>query len=813
MRFLCRLAVAVAAGASIWPATASGQCSVHRGKVVFNEVNSPTSGASSFLELKVIDHTVLAATGNLAGWKIGVWRTVETKVRGSSVYTTTSSVTDLGAIYASAANVCGVASVWLVVPDNLLAGVIRGLNDNQATVVNLNLVLYEESAGSRRIVDVLRLAPAATSPRTIYSGHAACATIETGLPASTGAPSHYDAIKSTSGTSQKNWFRNPDGTGTWNGTETANDRNTSCASNSGASPPSAFAAYEAWVGDGAAAVEANRTIRTRVASASGNLCTSGGACALTVASFGAAGIDTSYSGTVTAALEHCANVVRVGETVGCGGSWSAIGGATREVNLTSGKGSVVFGAVAHAFEMVRVRISSATVPGGPWVPTATTSHFAIRPAALTLAASGPNGSLLTSANTHKAGQAFTLSAASGFSSYPGTAPGPVVAQIATSVPAPALGGVTGELVIGAWTASGGTVTSTTATYSEAGTFALTLEDRAYANIDAIDSSAAERHFSGSASLGRFIPDHFVVTAPTLEEACASGATPFTYFGQDAFVTRFTLTARNAFNAPTLNYVGNGSAPASIARLPLTTWGTAPASAAAPGFGFAVSAWSPAQPAGAALAAGAVAPTASDGNTWVAGTTTVTARHRVTAPSGPGAPTRATVTVLPVDADGVTLAAPAMLGTMLQRFGRLRLTNVFGPATGSLAMPVQAHYWGNGSWILNSDDNCTSIAANSVFLVGDVAATTTASAITLAAGRGTLTLTKSSAVTGSVDVAINLGTSGPDQSCLATHGGTPAQRPWLRSRNGSCATTHDRDPSARATFGIHAPETHRTIHVR
>jgi len=813
MRSPCCLAAALAAAvASIWPATAAGQCSVHRGKVVFNEVNSPASGAS-FLELKVIDNTVLAATGNLAGWKIGVWRTVETKVRGNSVYTTTSSVTDLGAIYASAANVCGVASAWLVVPDNRLADVIAGLNNNQAEVVNLNLVLYEESAGSKRIVDILRLAPAATNPRTIYGGHAACAAIETGLPASTGAPSLYDAIKSASGASQKNWFRNPDGTGTWNGTETGNDRNTSCASNSGASPPSAFAAYEASVGDAAAAVEANRTIRTRVASASGNLCTSGGTCALTVASFGAAGIDTSYSGTVTAALEHCANVVRAGGTVACGGSWSAISGATREVNLASGKGSVVFGAVANAFEMVRVRISSATVPGGPWVPTATTSHFAIRPAALTLAASGPNGSLLTSASTHKAGQAFTLGAASGFSNYPGTAPGPVVAQRATTVPAPAAGGVTGDLVPGAWTAGGGTVTSTTATYSEVGTFALTLEDRDYANIDAIDSSVAERHFSGSASLGRFIPDHFVVTAPALEEACASGATPFTYFGQDGFVTRFTLTARNAFNAPTLNYLGAGSAPASIARLPLTTWGAAPASMAAPGFGFAVSAWSPAQAAGVALAAGAVAPTASNGNTWVAGTTTVTARHRLTAPATPVAPTSVTVTVLPVDADGVTLAAPAVLGTTRQRFGRLRLANAFGPATGALAMPVQAHYWGNGSWILNSDDSCTAIAANSVFLAGDLAATTTASAINLAGGLGMLTLTKSNDATGSVDAAINLGLSGPDQSCLAAHGGTPAQRPWLRSRNGDCATTYDRDPSARATFGIHAPETRKTIDVR
>ena len=68
-------------------------------------------------------------------------------------------------------------------------------------------------------------------------------------------------------------------------------------------------------------------------------------------------------------------------------------------------------------------------------------------------------------------------------------------------------------------------------------------------------------------------------------------------------------------------------------------------------------------------------------------------------------------------------------------------------------------------------------------------------------------------TGSVDVAINLGISGSDQSCLATHGGTAASKPWLRSQNGSCPTAYDSDPSARATFGVYALETRKSIHVR
>lgn len=129
------------------------------------------------------------------------------------------------------------------------------------------------------------------------------------------------------------------------------------------------------------------------------------------------------------------------------------------------------------------------------------------------------------------------------------------------------------------------------------------------------------------------------------------------------------------------------------------------------------------------------------------------------------------------------------------------------------MPVQAQYWSGKSWVLNGDDSCTTLPANTIFLTGGLAATTTASAASLTGGVGSLVLTKSTTATGSVDVAANLGTTGPDQSCLASHGGTASNRPWLRSRNGSCAATYDRDPSARATFGIYAPETRRTVHVR
>jgi len=36
---------------------------------------------------------------------------------------------------------------------------------------------------------------------------------------------------------------------------------------------------------------------------------------------------------------------------------------------------------------------------------------------------------------------------------------------------------------------------------------------------------------------------------------------------------------------------------------------------------------------------------------------------------------------------------------------------------------------------------------------------------------------------------------------------------LRSQNGGCSTLWDRDPSARATFGIYSPESTKTVHAR
>ena len=97
------------------------------------------------------------------------------------------------------------------------------------------------------------------------------------------------------------------------------------------------------------------------------------------------------------------------------------------------------------------------------------------------------------------------------------------------------------------------------------------------------------------------------------------------------------------------------------------------------------------------------------------------------------------------------------------------------------------------------------------------------AISIVGGNGTLTLASptphsAQAAVGSVDVALNLGTTTTDASCLPTPrpATTGANLPWLRAQFGSangCAGLSDfrRDPSMRASFGIYAPELKRIIH--
>lgn len=174
-----------------------------------------------------------------------------------------------------------------------------------------------------------------------------------------------------------------------------------------------------------------------------------------------------------------------------------------------------------------------------------------------------------------------------------------------------------------------------------------------------------------------------------------------------------------------------------------------------------------------------------------------------------------------DTDATSSAGHAE-GSTLLRSGRLRIANAYGSEKSVLQLAVRAEYWSGAAWVVHGDDSCTTVPATAVALSnvrnhqgGTGGWSTTPSAISIAAGNGWLALSAPApAATGSVDVALNLGATAADQSCLPDHPATTgAALPWLRSRHGSCAATWDRDPWARASFGIYSPESRKTIHVR
>ena len=264
------------------------------------------------------------------------------------------------------------------------------------------------------------------------------------------------------------------------------------------------------------------------------------------------------------------------------------------------------------------------------------------------------------------------------------------------------------------------------------------------------------------------------------------AAAFTYNGQPLSAT---ITARNLAGTALSNYTSTGS----FSKAVTLSDGAALGSGSLSGNSILASAFS----AGVASAA-----------------PTYTYTSKLTSP--------ATLIVRASDTDGVSSSGYTE-GSSILRSGRLRLSNGYGRETAALQLTVQAEYWTGSTWLLNGSDSCTTVPAAAVALsnkrsntgVATSAWSTTASAISIASGSGLLTLSAPSpTLTGAIDIALNLGNTTADQSCLGSHPATTAgARDWLRAQNGNCAATYDRDPSGRASFGIYTPESRKTVHVR
>ncbi|WP_050408166.1 DUF6701 domain-containing protein [Massilia sp. NR 4-1] len=281
----------------------------------------------------------------------------------------------------------------------------------------------------------------------------------------------------------------------------------------------------------------------------------------------------------------------------------------------------------------------------------------------------------------------------------------------------------------------------------------------------------------SGNVGPFVPHHFD-TAITTTPA-------FRYSGQP--LATITVTARNAGGGTTQNY---DSAAAYSKNVALSAVDSVTLN----------------------TASGTLNPQALASTAFTLGVAT-TATPVYTLPTPKTAPQ--TIRIRAADNDASSATTGATEATMLIRSGRLRLSNVFGSAKTDLKVPVRAEYWTGQNWSLNALDNFTAIAANTVALSPQgPSGSSISGTLTLANGQGYLNLLKPSSGSGYIDLAINLGASAQDQSCLNAHpASTGAAQVWLRSQYGACAATFDRDPSARATFGVTPPETKATVYIR
>lgn len=424
-------------------------------------------------------------------------------------------------------------------------------------------------------------------------------------------------------------------------------------------PPNAF---NAWINP------ATRTIPTQLV---------GSVIGLTVGYFDPAGNPDNYSGEVGLALEYCTNVVRPSAgSISCGGAWAALVGS--EATASFGGTSTVavnLPAAANAYEIVRVRISPAA--GGSFYAA---DYFAVRPAALSIAASdadwttaGTSNSLLApGANKHKAGRPFTVALGSGASNYPGSTllsvagPTPTVSVAAGLTP--------GVFTPGAWSASAGGMSSNSAAYSEVGAFTLLLEDQHYADIDAADSTPAQRYVSGSANLQRFVPD---VLRTSLTPPCG----PFMYSTQPLAVTVAAYAYNSAAPTLTANYAAF--------PLPSPTYSQdVTLSNAGDSAGF-----SNPSLAGTLFAAGQ----ATDSDVYF---------------TLPGVETSPQTLVLrAVDADGVS-SQGGVEASIEIRSGRVRIGNAYGSALLPLLLPVTVEYFKSAAerWVRNDAHACTTTLA-------------------------------------------------------------------------------------------------------
>lgn len=241
--------------------------------------------------------------------------------------------------------------------------------------------------------------------------------------------------------------------------------------------------------------------------------------------------------------------------------------------------------------------------------------------------------------------------------------------------------------------------------SEVGVFTVTAVPPAYGGYALPPST--------SASIGRIVPDHFVLStadAGVLAAACTTVA-PFAYSGQDLswlVAPQVDIGARSAFGNTTLNYTASGYARLTIAGVEIVAPGQDSVAVGMNGSPLAVD-----------LTRGAaqleVTGPGEFRYRWNPADR-ITYRKEPSARVSPFAPTLSWQVTRVIDTDGVSAVDMPLVFDSLApfelRYGRLRLENAFGPETADLVLPMRAEYWDGSAWRLNADESCWSFDTQS-----------------------------------------------------------------------------------------------------
>src|SRR5882724_8805013 len=227
--------------------------------------------------------------------------------------------------------------------------------------------------------------------------------------------------------------------------------------------------------------------------------------------------------------------------------------------------------VSNVYRNAVMRITSAS----PAVTSCSGDNFAIRPASFTISVTDfdwqtagttrvLNNSSTTGGNVHKAGQPFTITATASpntVSLYNGNL------TVKTLGCTSFAGCAAGTLAPGTW-GTGVSRNTSTATYSEAGSFNLELQDLDFASVDATDGSDyIVSQAGGAIAVGRSVPDHFkfattpLPSTPQLQTFGSSCSTrSFTYIGQSFWYVTLPSAQLQAVAADgstvTTNYRGS-----------------------------------------------------------------------------------------------------------------------------------------------------------------------------------------------------------------------------------------------------------------